>query len=166
MAYDSTIAAFKTIMENQKTEIASLNEQLAALQTENTSLRQDKAQLTTEKTQLTEEKSTLTAERNTVFYVIGTKGELLKKKVIEQTGGALGIGKSQVPARDLNAADFTAIDKTQVSEIAFPKTRPGLPGDQPAGCLRARNRAGQERAHPVAASRSPTPTSSGPPRSS
>jgi chromosome segregation ATPase len=121
VAYDSTIAAFKTIIDNQKTEIGSLNAQLAALQAENASLKQDKAQLTTEKTQLTEEKSSLTTERNTVYYVIGTKDELLKKKVIEQTGGMLGIGKSQTAARDLNPADFTAIDKTKVSEIAFPK---------------------------------------------
>src|ERR1035437_11076694 len=115
VAYDSTIAAFKTIIENQKTELVSLNAQLAALQTENAALKQDKAQLTPDKTQLTEEKSSLTTERNTVYYVIGTKDELLKKKVIDQAGGTLGIGKTQVPARDLNPADFTAIDKTQVS---------------------------------------------------
>jgi chromosome segregation ATPase len=120
-SYDSTIAAFKTIIDNQKTEIVSLNAQLAELQTENAALRQDKAQLTTEKTQLTEEKSSLTAERNTVYYVIGTKDELLKKKLIDQAGGALGVGKTQVPARDLNPSDFTAIDKTKVSQIAFPK---------------------------------------------
>jgi DNA repair ATPase RecN len=120
-SYDSTIAAFKTIIDNQKTEIVSLNAQLAALQTENASLRQDKAQLTTEKTQLAEEKSSLTTERNTVYYIIGTKDELLKKKIIEQAGGALGLGKTQVPVRDLNPSDFTAIDKTKVSEIAFPK---------------------------------------------
>jgi predicted nucleic acid-binding Zn-ribbon protein len=119
-SYDSTIAAFKTIIDNQKTEIASLNDQLAALQTENASLKQDKAQLTTEKTQLTEEKSSLTTERNTVYYVIGTKDELIKKKIIDQAGGTLGIGKTQVPARDLNPADFTAIDKTKVTQIAFP----------------------------------------------
>ncbi len=120
-SYDSTIAAFKTIIDNQKTEIVSLNAQLAALQTENAALRQDKAQLTTDKTQLTEEKSSLTGERNTVYYVIGTKDELLKKKIIDQAGGTLGLGKTQVPSRDLNPLDFTAIDKTKVSEIAFPK---------------------------------------------
>jgi chromosome segregation ATPase len=119
-SYDSTIAAFKTIVENQKTEIVSLNGQLAALQTENAALRQDKAQLATEKTQLVAEKTSMTSERNTVYYVIGTKDELLKKKIIEQSGGTLGLGKTQVPARDLNPSDFTAIDMSTVSEIAFP----------------------------------------------
>jgi hypothetical protein len=119
-SYDSTITAFKTIIDNQKTEIVSLNEQLAALQTENAGLKQDKAQLTTEKTQLTADKSALTTERNTVYYIIGTKDELLKKKLIVQTGGALGIGKTQVASRDLNPTDFTSIDRSVVKEIAFP----------------------------------------------
>lgn len=119
-AYDSTIASFKTIMDNQKAEIASLTEQVNALMGENTQLKADKVQLVSEKTDLSDQKDKLTTERNTVFYVIGTKDELLKKHIIEQTGGTLGIGKTQVPARELNAADFTSIDKTRVNEIAFP----------------------------------------------
>jgi len=120
-AYDTTIASFKSIIENQKAEIAKLNDQLATAQAENAALKQEKAVLTTEKTQLTSVKDSLTTERNTVYYVVGTKEELLLKKIIEQKGGLLGIGKSQVPARDLNASDFTAIDKTKVNEIPFPK---------------------------------------------
>ncbi len=120
-AYDTTIASFKSIMDNQKTEIAQLTEQLAAAKAENVVLKQEKVALTQEKTQLSGEKDALTVERNTVYYVIGTKDELLQKKIIEQKGGLIGIGKSQVPARDLKPSDFAAIDKTKVSEIAFPK---------------------------------------------
>jgi hypothetical protein len=120
-AYDSTISAFKTIIENQKAELASLTEQVTALAGENVALKAEKAQLTTEKTQLTEEKSSLVTERNTVYWIAGNKDELIKAKIIEQKGGTLGLGKTQVPARDLNPADFKAIDKTKVSEIAFPK---------------------------------------------
>jgi chromosome segregation ATPase len=120
-AYDTTIASFKSIIENQKAEIAQLTEQLATAKAEVVVLKQDKAALTTEKTQLTVVKDSLTTERNTVYYVIGTKDELLQKKIIEQKGGLLGIGKSQVPARDLKPSDFTAIDKTKVFEVAFPK---------------------------------------------
>lgn len=119
-SYDSTITAFRTIIDNQKTEIVSLNDQVSALQTENAGLKADKAQLTSDNSQLTADKSALTTERNTVYYIIGTKDELLKKKVIVQTGGALGIGKTQVPARNLNQGDFTAIDRSVVKEIAFP----------------------------------------------
>ncbi|MFI5243600.1 MAG: hypothetical protein ACHQQR_00120 [Gemmatimonadales bacterium] len=119
-AYDSTIAAFKKIMDNQKAEIATLTDQVNALTGENTQLKVEKVQLVAETTNLTADKDKLTVERNTVYYVIGTKGELLKKHIIEQTGGTLGIGKTQVPARDLNPSDFTSIDRTKVSEIAFP----------------------------------------------
>ena len=120
-AFDSTIASFKTIMDHQKAELSSLTEQLNALQAENVSLKAEKATLTAEKVQLTEQKSALVTEKNTVYYVIGNKDELLAKKVIEQVGGFIGIGKSQVPSRNLNAADFTSADKTTALEIAFPK---------------------------------------------
>jgi outer membrane murein-binding lipoprotein Lpp/regulator of replication initiation timing len=120
-AYDSTISAFKSIIENQKAEIATLAEQVAALTGENTALKAEKTQLTAEKTTLVEEKSTLTTERNTVYYVIGTEDELFKKKIITKSGGVIGLGKTALPNSDLNPADFTSIDKTKVSEIAFPR---------------------------------------------
>ena len=62
----------------------------------------------------------LTTEKNTVYYVIGTKDDLLKRKIIVQTGGMLGIGKVQVAARDLNPTDFTSIDRTSVANIPLP----------------------------------------------
>lgn len=119
--FDSTIVAFRTIMANQRDEIERLNGEVSSLKAEISGLREEKVQLTSEKTQLTEEKESLTAERNAVYFVIGTKDELLQKKIIDQTGGALGIGKTQVPARTLSPADFTKVDRTKVSEIAFPK---------------------------------------------
>jgi regulator of replication initiation timing len=120
-AYDSTIAAFKSIIDNQKTEIASLQEQVGALTTENKALKTENVQLAGEKMQLTEEKTALTKERNTVYYVIGRADDLVKQGVLDRTGGFLGMGKTQVPARDLNPAVFTSIDKTQVTEIPFPR---------------------------------------------
>lgn len=119
--YDSTITAFKAIIENQKAEIASLTAQVGALQGENVALKADKATLTTEKETLTSEKSALTVERNTVYYVIGTKDELRQKGIIVKKGGLLGIAATDVPATTLNPADFTAIDKTKVSTIDLPK---------------------------------------------
>ena len=119
--YDSTITAFKSIIENQKADIASLTQQLNILKGENAALKTDKAQLTTEKEALTTEKSALTVERNTVYYVIGTKDELRKKGIIVKKGGFLGIAAADIPATSLNPADFTAIDKTKVSDITLPK---------------------------------------------
>ncbi len=119
--YDSTITAFRGIIENQKAEIATLNEQVNALQGENKQLKADKETLTVEKTTLTGEKAVLTTERNTVYYVIGSKDELRKKGIIVKRGGILGVGASDMPATSLNPVDFTAIDKTQVMELQLPR---------------------------------------------
>jgi hypothetical protein len=120
-AYDSTITAFKAIIEGQKVQVLELTAQVNALKIENVHLQALNVALTTDKTALTGERDKLTTEKNTVYYVIGTKDDLLKRKIIVQTGGMLGIGKVQVAARDLNPADFTSIDKTSVASIALPK---------------------------------------------
>ena len=119
-AYDSTITSMKSIIENQKIQVLDLTAQIEALRNENTQLKASNVALTVDKGTLIDEKNKLTTEKNTVYYVIGTKEELLKKKVIVQTGGMLGIGKVQVAARDLNPADFTSIDKTAVASIPLP----------------------------------------------
>ncbi len=120
-AYDSTIMSFKTIIESQKSQVLDLTTQVNALKDENTQIKAFNVQLTSDKTALTGERDMLTMERNKVYYVIGTKDELLKRNIIVQTGGMIGIGKVQVPARELNPSDFTSIDKTAVSSIALPK---------------------------------------------
>lgn len=123
-AYDSTIAGFKSIIENQKSQIETLTEQVNTLQAENASLKQEKTQLTGEKAQLTAEKAALVTDRNTVYYVIGTRDELVKRHVIELTGGFLGLGKTIVPVRDPAVAEFTAGDKTTLGQIPFPTGKP------------------------------------------
>lgn len=120
-SYDSTINSFKAIIENQKSQVADLTNQVNALTTENTQIKAFNVQLTTDKATLTDQRDKLVIAENTVFYVIGTKSDLLKRKIITQTGGVLGIGKVQVAARDLNPADFTSIDRTSVSDIPLPK---------------------------------------------
>lgn len=120
-AYDSTVTSMKSIIENQKAQVLDLTNQVNSLTTENTQIKAFNVQLTTDKTNLTDENGKLTTEKNTVYYIVGTKSDLLKRHIIVQTGGLLGIGKTPVPARELNAADFTSIDKTAVSEIPLPK---------------------------------------------
>src|ERR1019366_1030633 len=121
-AYDSTITSFKSIIENQKTQVLDLTAQVNALTTENRQLKAFNVQLTTDKTAITVERDKLTTEKNTVYYVIGTKDDLLKRKIIVQSAGMLGIGKVQVAARDLNPTDFTSIDRTSVASIPLPNT--------------------------------------------
>jgi uncharacterized protein YcfL len=71
----------------------------------------------------------LAAERSAAsraYYVIGTEDELLQKGVIVKEGGTnlfiKRVGRTLVPARELNKEAFTPIDTRAVHEIAVPDT--------------------------------------------
>ena len=120
-AFDSSVTSFKAIIGSQKSQMENMSNQIAELRSENAGLNQSNMRLATEKKEMIDERDLLTVERNTVYYIVGTRKELLEKHVIEQTGGALGFGKTAVPARNLSPADFTAIDRSMVSEISLPR---------------------------------------------
>lgn len=119
-SFDSTVKSFQTLMENQKAEIVALLDQVSILTSENMALREANTQLETQRTALTAEAAALTTEQNTVYWIAGKKADLLRRGIIEQRGGMLGIGRTQVLARSLDAEAFTAIDRTQVRELALP----------------------------------------------
>jgi regulator of replication initiation timing len=58
------------------------------------------------------------------YYVIGSEDELLKKGVVVKEGGAnllvARVGRTLVPARDMNKDVFTLIDMREVHQIALP----------------------------------------------
>ena len=71
----------------------------------------------------------LTAERTAAaraYYVIGTEDELVKKGVVVREGGTnlliKHIGRTLVPARELDKSAFTPIDTRQVHAIEVPDT--------------------------------------------
>jgi regulator of replication initiation timing len=115
-----TVTEFQSVISNQKTTIASLMEQVSALQTENT-------RLATRTAELTDTVSAMTARDNTVYYIIGTKDELVRRGIVTEEGGSRVLfvfgkrGKTIVPARDLDPAQFTAIDQREVTEIPLPE---------------------------------------------
>ena len=126
--FKKTVDDLKTTAEQQKTEyetalaekdtqIATLAGRVDTLSNENTKLGMDKAALV-------DTVGSLTAYKNTVYYAIGTKDELMKKGVITKEGSKFLIfgGTRLEPARNLNPAAFTAIDKTQQTSIPLPRT--------------------------------------------
>lgn len=119
-SYDSTLKSFQVLIDSQKAEIATLVDQVQSLTTANESLRVTNVALTAERDELTAQHSMLTAEQNTVYWVAGTKEELRRRGLIELRGGMLGIGKTAVPSRTLNASEFTAVDRTQLAELSLP----------------------------------------------
>jgi predicted nucleic acid-binding Zn-ribbon protein len=99
----------EAIIADQRSQIALLAGQVDTLDKERTTLRGSVARLTNYK--------------NTVFYAVGTKDELLKDGVVTKEGSKFLVfgGTRLEPARDLNTAAFTAIDKTQTLSIALPR---------------------------------------------
>lgn len=111
---EKNVADFQEVIESQKTTIAQLTEQVEMLETQNLAL-QDTI-------------TTLAEKENTVFYVVGTRRELIERGIIEEEGGARFLfifgrrGETLVPAHDLDPTLFTRIDKRQVTEIPLPDT--------------------------------------------
>ena len=101
----ATINNYRSVVEEQKGTIVALTDQV---------------------TQLSDTVNLLKEMNNTVYYIIGTKDELLQKGIVVQTGGSrfplvfAKVGQTIVPARELNPAVFTKINKRDVTEIALP----------------------------------------------
>ncbi len=115
-AFEATVIELQAAVENQKITIGWLNDQVGQLHSAN-------VKLTARNAALSDTVSTLTVKDNTVYYVIGNKKELLGSGVVVEEGSKfLVFGKKVLqPARDVDAAKFTAVDKRRVAEIALPK---------------------------------------------
>jgi hypothetical protein len=118
-AYANTITELQGVVESQKATIQTLNEQIASLTGQVTVLTQEKAILT-------DTVSALTTRENEVYYVVGTKQELLSRGVITMEGGnrilfGIRTGEQPVPARVLDPQQFTLTDRRTLTEIAMPK---------------------------------------------
>lgn len=117
--FEATLASINETLENQKTAITSLTERVEALEAENVVLATEKAALADTVEQLVD-------ETNTAYYVIGTKEELIERGIVTEEGGSRVLfifgkaGKTIVPARQLDPADFTPIDIRHVTEITLP----------------------------------------------
>lgn len=118
--FDSTVTAFQSLMDNQKAEIVALVDQVTSLTAQNVQLREANVQLATEAAVLASDKDALLAETNTVYWVAGRRDDLLRRGIIEQRGGMLGIGRTSVLARTLDAEEFTSMDRSTMTEIALP----------------------------------------------
>jgi hypothetical protein len=110
LAAEQQRAENEAIIADQRTQIASLNEQVDTLGKETVSLRGSVR--------------SLTSYKNTVYYVAGTKDELLKSGVVTKEGSKFLIfgGTRLEPARNLDPDAFIAIDKTQTLSIPLPRT--------------------------------------------
>jgi len=105
----------RSVIDSQSVQIAGLTQDLDTT-------RAAKEQLATEKMALQDTVGQLTSYKNTVYYVVGTESELIEKGVAVKEGKKFLFfgGKQLTPARNLDPADFTAIDKTHDLSIDLP----------------------------------------------
>ena len=103
-------AQFQTVIDSQTVRIASLGKSIDTLNTVRTALVDTVNHLTTEK--------------NTAYYVVGTKDELIKKGILAAEGQKrfLLVGSRNIsPARELDPANFTKIDRLANRTITLPE---------------------------------------------
>ena len=125
--FEKTIGDLRQQVEQQKSEyeatITRQNQQIASLNSRVDTMTRENVRLAGEKTALTDTVTTLTSEKNTVYYVIGTRDELIKEGVLVEEGHKrlLVVGsRSVAPARDLDPSKFTRIDRLHDRTINFP----------------------------------------------
>ncbi len=109
LEYEKSIAELRLSVENQSSEIAVLAAQVDSIGRENGVL--------------TAQNTAMAAHEDSVFVAIGTEKELTEKGVIRREGGTLlffGRGKTIVPARSLDLADFQVISKSRDVTIQLP----------------------------------------------
>jgi len=117
--FQHIIDGLKTMVDDQKSTIANLESELNATKAQVTQLSQDKQMLQ-------DTVSAMTTRENTVYYVAGTKKELMKKGLVREVGGTRFLlvtrtGETLKPAEKLDPSAFTAIDRRQALEIKLPK---------------------------------------------
>ena len=125
--YSKTIADLRATVEQQKAEygatIARQNSQIAGLSSKIDTINASNVALAGEKSALTDTVNALTTEKNTVYYVVGTKDDLVKRGVLVEEGRKRLLvvgGRSVAPARELDPAKFTRIDRVQDRVINLP----------------------------------------------
>ncbi len=124
MRADSSATA--TLLADLNTRLANREKEITAFQEEVKLLRSQNAQLTAEKATLTDTVKAMDVRENKVFYVVGSRRQLLADGLVTEEGGSRGLlivklGKTLVPARALDEQRFTMGDRRQTLTIALPR---------------------------------------------
>ena len=132
-AQEQTILGLNEQLQAAKIEIASLNVKVDSLKTENTTVSKERdiAQ---------QEALERTNELNTCYFVIGTKSELKKYKVIE-TGF---LRKTRVMEGDYSMSCFSKADKRTLHELPLFSKKAQLMSNHPADSYKLEDRDGSK----------------------
>lgn len=114
---EELIQSYVLQVQEKDTEIAELNNQLGKLKIDISNLNQRIDELAAESVEKTNTIEGQKDQMNEAFYCFGTKDELIANKVVEKSGGFLGMGKSVRIMADFNHDYFTKVDQRNFTEI-------------------------------------------------
>ena len=137
---EAMIANLEKSIAEKDAEIAQLKDQLAKLNIKVTDLGNQVTALNTNVENLSAENKAKqqdikkkTAALNTAYYVVGTTKDLKDKKVIDKTGGFIGIGRTKTVSPEFDKSNFTKVDITTFTELPINKKKAVLLSNHPAG---------------------------------
>ena len=110
-------------IEGQKDLIAGYLERIAELESQVVTLTDSTRKLTEANELLADSLQRITSRANTVWYVIGSRDQLVRSGVLTEEGGVLGFGKTLTPSRGMARSMFTRIDRLRDTLIALPQAK-------------------------------------------
>ena len=117
-SYAASIADLQSLVDGQKVTIETLTGELEQVRELNTRLASSNAELV-------DTVGALETRENTVYYLVGTRKDLLKQGVIVEEGGTRFLlftrtGETLRPAAQLDPSMFQKADRRELTEVVLP----------------------------------------------
>jgi hypothetical protein len=126
------IAGLKSTLAGKEAEVAALSVRVDSLETTVTGLATEvqtgRDSIDTQARNLEDQRR----ELGTIYYCVGTKGDLTRSGVVIAKGGLLGIGKTLAPSTSVSETQFTALDTDRQTVIQIPAAKAQVVSAQPA----------------------------------
>jgi DNA repair exonuclease SbcCD ATPase subunit len=114
---EKMLASLNEQMEQKNRELADLTAKVESLNGTVATLHTNVNDLTAQNEMKARTIEDQTKTIHTAYYTVGTKKQLTDEKVMDKTGGFLGIGKAPVLKSDFDPTAFKQVDITQTSTI-------------------------------------------------
>lgn len=119
----ASITDKEKIMDELQQRLGILSETLESERKTSAAEMQKRDQTISEKQQLLTQQN---IDANTIYYIYGTRKELIDKGIIDRKGGLLGIGKVSTVTHEIQTAKFTQMNLMDAQQITFPASKKGF----------------------------------------
>ncbi len=138
----SSVADKESILAQLQAKLNTMNETLESerrLSAEEIALRE--RTIASKEGQLTEQEQAM----NTMYYIVGTRKDLISKGIVDRKGGLLGIGKVSTVNAKYDTSKFTMFNLLDTQTITFDATKNGysLLSDQAAASYKVERSGGK-----------------------